>query len=57
VRRLVTVLSLTGGLLLAGAPGASAQDLRDECYEHGGYRSSTVCFKIPPGVPSPIDLD
>ena len=56
MRRLATVLTLTTGLLLAGAASASAEDLREECYDAGGYRSTVVCFKIPPGIETPVDL-
>lgn len=55
MRRLATVLALTSGLLLTGAASASAEDLREECYDAGGYRSTVVCFKIPPGVDTPVD--
>lgn len=59
MRRLATVLATTallGAGLVAAAGAASAEDLRDECYDHLGCRSIIACFKIPPGVPSPVDL-
>lgn len=56
MRRLATVLALTTGLVVAGAASASAEDLREECYDAGGYRSTVVCFRIPPGIDTPVDL-
>ena len=58
MRRLLTLVStaaLLGAGLVVTAGGASA-DLREDCYDRLGYRSTVVCFKIPPGVSSPVEL-
>ncbi len=58
MRRLLTLVSTTAVLAaaLAAVAGGASAELREDCYDRLGYRSTVVCFKMPPGVDSPVEL-